>query len=329
MLITYSKNIFIPVTDACINSCAYCGFKSNKPKIMSMRTINSLILTAKKMGCKEALFTYGENPESNTFIRKQLKKWGFSSSLEYLYYLCRLSLKHGILPHSNPGVLNLEELKTIKELNASLGLMLENSSTRFHLEGMPHYNCPSKKPKVRLRTLQNAGKLKIPYTTGLLIGIGETMGEIEDSLNEIAKVHSKYNNIQEIIIQNFRPKKETSMEKFPTPTTYKMIYTLKMARNLFPKVGIQIPPNLNPYTWSIYPLFGMDDLGGISPVTTDYINPMDNWPDIPNLKQILTNLNFQLRERLPIYPKFINKGWYSNELEELILNYVNKDGLVK
>lgn len=328
MHVTYSRNVFIPLTNACRNACTYCGFRSSKPWIMSRREVESLLLEGKKHGCKEALFTFGEKPESSPAVSRQLRQWGYSDVLEYLYDLCLLAIKHGLLPHSNPGVLTMDELKALRDVNASLGLMLENSSPRLCLEGMPHHHSPGKNPRLRLRTLKNAGKLRIPFTTGLLVGIGETVEEIQASLRDIAELHSRYGHIQEIIIQNFRPKKDTPMEAHPEPSVYEMIWTMKSAKELLPDIGLQVPPNLNPYTWSIYLLFGVDDLGGISPVTSDYINPPDAWPMIEDVESRLTPLGYRLKERLPIYPKYIARKWYSEELKPLIFKYADKDGFV-
>jgi len=328
MHVTYSRNVFIPLTNACRNACAYCGFRSSKPWIMSRREVESLLLEGVKHGCKEALFTFGEKPESNPAVGRQLHQWGYSNVLEYIYDLCLLALKHGLLPHSNPGVLTMDELKALKEVNASLGLMLENSSPRLCLKGMPHYHSPDKNPKLRLRTIRNAGKLRIPFTTGLLVGIGERMEEIEASLHDIAELHSRYGHIQEIIIQNFRPKKGTPMEACPEPSAYEMIWVIKLAKKLLPNIGLQIPPNLNPYKWGIYLLFGVNDLGGISPVTSDYINLPDAWPKVVEVESRLMPLGYRLKERLPIYPEYIARGWFSGELKPLIFKYADRDGLV-
>lgn len=328
MNVTYSRNVFIPLTNACRNACAYCGFRSSKPWIMSRQEVESLLLRGRKHGCKEALFTFGEKPESNPAIKRQLRHWGYSNVLEYLCDLCLLALKHGLLPHSNPGVLTLEELKALKEVNASLGLMLENSSPRLCIRGMPHHRSPGKNPRLRLRTIKNAGKLRIPFTTGLLVGIGETMKEIEASLLDIMELHSEYGHIQEVIIQNFRPKRGTLMASHPEPSVCDMVRVIKSAKKLLPSVSLQVPPNLNLYTWGIYLLFGVTDLGGISPVTSDYINPLDSWPSLEEVERRAATLGYRLRERLPIYPEYIARGWYSEELEPLIFKYADRGGLV-
>ncbi len=327
MQITYSRNVFIPLSNACRNACAYCGFRSEKPWIMPLWKVERILLDGAKRGCKEALFTFGEKPESDQAIAKQLHRWGYSNVLEYLRDLCLLALKHGLLPHSNPGVLTREELKALKEVNASMGLMLENSSPRLCLQGMPHYLSPGKDPMLRLRTLENAGKLRIPFTTGLLVGIGETMKEIEDSLREIAELHSRYGHIQEVIIQNFRPKKGTPMEACREPSAYHMIWAIKLAKKHLPNISLQVPPNLNPHTWGVYLLFGADDLGGISPVTSDCINPSDAWPRIGEVESRLASMGYRLKERLPIYPEYVSRGWYSEELKPLIIKYADRNGL--
>lgn len=324
MEVTYSKNVFIPLTNACRNACAYCGFRSSNPWILSRQKVESLLSKASRHGCKEALFTFGEHPESVAGISRHLEEWGYSTALEYLYDLCLLAIKHGLLPHSNPGVLTLDELRALKEVNASLGLMLENSSPRLCLEGMPHHKSPGKNPRVRLRTIRNAGRMKIPFTTGLLIGIGETREEIVTSLQDIMELHRKYGHIQEVIIQNFRPKEGTPMASFREPSALEMIQVLRLAKELMPGIGLQVPPNLNPRTWAVYLLFGANDLGGISPVTNDYINPLDSWPQIKEVEKKAALFGYRLEERLPIYPEYVEKGWFSEELKPLITKYAGR-----
>ncbi|MDI6654975.1 MAG: 7,8-didemethyl-8-hydroxy-5-deazariboflavin synthase subunit CofG [Candidatus Hydrothermarchaeota archaeon] len=328
-IVTFSKNVFIPLTNACRNRCAYCGFRSDAPQIMSRAEVLRILEEGKKQRCKEALFTFGEMPESSDKIRRQLKEWGYSSVLEYLYELCEDAINCGLLPHSNAGVIERKEMKMLSEVNASLGLMLENASERLCKKGMPHEHSPGKHPKLRLKVLENAGKLKIPFTTGLLVGIDETFEEILYSLRKIKKINDRYGHIQEIIIQNFKAKKNTPMQDSAEPSLHKMLTVVRAARLILPNMNIQVPPNLNPDTWQIFLSFGANDLGGISPTTKDYINPEADWPKIEKMKILAQKLGLKLRERLPVYPEFIKRGWYSKKLEELIKSYVDEDGLVK
>ncbi|MEE8167684.1 MAG: 7,8-didemethyl-8-hydroxy-5-deazariboflavin synthase subunit CofG [Candidatus Hydrothermarchaeales archaeon] len=325
--VTYSKNVFIPLTNACRNRCSYCGFRSDKPMIMSRRQVKDVLTSGRKEGCKEALFTFGEKPESVKEIKTKLKSWGYSSAIEYLYDLCEDALALGLLPHSNPGVMNYGEMKALKEVNASLGLMLENSSARLCQEGMPHEFSPGKRPEVRIKVLEDAGKLRIPFTTGLLIGIGETDSEIADSLSTLSNLQEKHGHTQEVIIQNFRPHRGTPMQDKQGPSLLRMLKVVAAARAVLPDIGLQVPPNLN-RMWQVFLLFGANDLGGVSPVTKDYINPEYDWPKIEAVKAVAAEMGVSLKERLPIYPKYIRQGWYATRLGELIERYADEEGLV-
>lgn len=274
-----------------------------------------------KAGCTEALFTYGEYAEEVPEYRKWLKELGYSSTLEYLLFLCEAAIDIGILPHTNAGIMTRSELKVLKPLNASMGLMLESTAT---LDA--HKDCPGKLPELRLNTIREAGKLQIPYTTGLLVGIGEKRENRIESLEAIAGLHREYGHIQEIIIQNFAPKPGTAMENFPAPTVEEMIDTICLARQILPPdVAIQVAPNLiDPKALLAK---GVTDLGGISPLTIDWINPEAEWPDVKDLQGKLKPI--LLRERLPIYPQYVKKRWYSNRVGGLIEQLSDTDGYRK
>ena len=327
--VTYSKNVFIPLTNACRNACAYCGFRSEKPYLMREEEVLRLLRAGAEAGCREALFTFGEQPEVYPEVERALTRMGYDNVVEYLYHLCEAALKLGLLPHSNPGVVGREELRTLREVNASMGLMLENASRRLCEPGMPHEHSPGKRPEARLRMIELAGKLRIPFTTGLLIGIGETEQEVAQSLLELKRLSEKYGHIQEIIIQNFKPKKGTPMESAPEPSLFRMLKTVRAAAELFPELAIQVPPNLNAYTYSAFILFGASDLGGISPVTSDYINPESPWPKEQDLQSVVNELGLPLRQRLPIYPKYIAMGWFSERVGEVISRCATEDGYAK
>jgi 7,8-didemethyl-8-hydroxy-5-deazariboflavin synthase, CofG subunit len=253
-----------------------------------------------KAGCTEALFTFGEYAEEVPEYRKWLKELGYSSTLEYLLFLCETAIDIGILPHTNAGIVTCSELKALKPLNASMGLMLESTAT---LDA--HKDCPGKLPELRLNTIWEAGKLRIPYTTGLLVGIGEKRKDRIESLEAIAGLHREYGHIQEVIIQNFAPKPGTPMENFPAPTAEEMIDTICLARQVLPPdVAVQVAPNLIDPKALIAK--GVTDLGGISPLTIDWINPEAEWPDVKNLQGKLEPI--LLRERLPIYPQYVKTG---------------------
>lgn len=274
-----------------------------------------------KAGCTEALFTFGEYAEEVLEYRKWLKELGYSSTLEYLLFLCETAIDIGILPHTNAGIMTRSELKALKPLNASMGLMLESTAT---LEA--HKDCPGKLPELRLNTIREAGKLRIPYTTGLLIGIGEKRKDRIESLEAIAGLHREYGHIQEVIIQNFAPKPGTPMENFPAPTIEEMIDTICLARQVLPPdVAVQVAPNLIDPKALIAK--GVTDLGGISPLTIDWINPEAEWPDVKDLQRKLSPI--LLRERLPIYPQYVKKEWYSNRIGGLIEQLSDTDGYRK
>ncbi|WP_456474028.1 7,8-didemethyl-8-hydroxy-5-deazariboflavin synthase subunit CofG [Candidatus Pyrohabitans sp.] len=328
-VVSYSKNVFIPLTNACRNACTYCGFRSEKPYLMGEEEVLGILREGAARGCTEALFTFGERPEVYPEIERALSRMGYGSVIEYLYHLCEASLEMGLLPHSNPGVIGEAELRALREVNASLGLMLENASERLCEKGMPHEHSPGKRPEARLRMIELAGKLRIPFTTGLLIGIGETGEEIALSLMQLKELSDRYGHIQEIIIQNFRPKKGTPMQHAREPSLFRMLKVVRAASELFPELAIQVPPNLNPSTYAIFLLHGASDLGGISPLTRDYINPEDTWPGVEEMRRMVEDLGLTLRERLPIYPEYIKQGWYSERVGEVISQYATEEGYVR
>jgi FO synthase subunit 1 len=293
---------------------------------MERKEVLSVLEAGRKAKAKEALFTFGERPESDENIKKTLQDWGYSNMTEYLLDLCRDAIKVGLLPHTNAGALEYEEMKALKEVNASMGLMLESASERLCEGGMPHENSPGKRPDVRLKTIENAGKLKIPFTTGLLIGIGETPEEVHESILKINELDSRYGHIQEVIIQNFMPKSGTPMENWPEPGAKQMIDAIRAVKGVMLDMPVQTPPNLNQDRWPVFVKEGVSDIGGIPPTTKDYINPEAEWPDIRKLKSVAEKQGITLEERLAIYPKFIKKEWYSESIGELIKKYAGSEG---
>ncbi|MGO9386666.1 MAG: 7,8-didemethyl-8-hydroxy-5-deazariboflavin synthase CofG [Methanobacterium sp.] len=322
--ITYSKNVFLPLTEICRNQCGYCTFRKVPESfdtniLMEVAEVEHILKIANGYGCHEALFTFGEGADEFYEVKCALENQGFENMVEYLHFLCSETLNNtNLFPHSNPGILKKKELKFLKEVNASMGLMLENSSPRL-MQTNIHSKSPGKEPKLRIKTIENAGKLKIPFTTGLLIGIGETLKERAESLIELRKLQNKYGHIQEIIIQNFKPKPRIPLEHQEEPSLVEMIKMITVTRLLFPEVGVQIPPNLNKVNVAMFLLAGADDLGGISPLTKDYVNPEAPWPEVDYLKSVTEELGFKFLERLPVYPKFINEEF----LSERILNKIS------
>ncbi|MEM4564979.1 MAG: 7,8-didemethyl-8-hydroxy-5-deazariboflavin synthase subunit CofG [Archaeoglobaceae archaeon] len=321
MIVTYSKNVFLPLTTNCRNRCWYCGFRSEKPNLMDRNEVETLLLKAKS--AKEALFTFGEKPDEIKEFRKLLEQKGYENFLDYVVDMNKLAIRHRLLPHTNAGVLSKEELEKLKIYNASLGLMLEQA-----VELDCHSESPGKKPEKRIKTIREAGKLQIPFTTGILVGIGEKEYDRVYSLEVIADIHEEFGHIQEVIIQNFKPKFGTKMEKWKEPTQKEMLETVKIARRILPKdVAIQVPPNL---VGDVYPFLkaGANDLGGISEVTPDYINPEAPWPKLSDLVRSLGN-EFILKERLPVYPKFVKLKSYGSAVRELVEVYSDENGYAK
>jgi FO synthase len=297
---------------------------------MTPDEVLALAERGRQAGCKEALFSLGDQPEkifpeAREFLRVQ----GYSRTLDYLAAMCELVLdKTGLLPHANPGVMDRAALVRLKDSNASVGLMLENVSRRLMRDGLPHAKAPDKVPALRLRTIEEAGKLSIAFTTGILIGIGETMEERIDSLFVIRMLHEKYGHIQEVIIQNFRAKPDIPMAAHPEPSLEDMLRTIALARLILgPHVNIQAPPNLSYDDFPRLLEAGINDWGGISPVTRDFINPEAAWPQIACLQAETESRGFVLRERLAIYPEFVSReGFLSPRVRDRITAIVDPDG---
>jgi FO synthase len=311
--ITYSRKVFLPVTNLCRDRCSYCTFRKDPRDpdawTMTPEEIQDWVVRGRAHGCKEALMCLGDKPElAYSSYRTTLANLGHKTTTEYIYRACEIALSHGMLPHTNAGVMSYEEMKWLKEVNVSLGLMLENISPRLRQRGMVHFSAPDKDPEVRVRMLREAGDLAIPFTTGILIGIGETLEERVDSLLAIRAIHREYGHIQEVIVQNFRAKPRTRMADAPEPESVDMAKTVAVARLLLGgQMNVQAPPNLSPLDHKLLLRAGINDWGGISPVTKDYVNPEAAWPHLDLLAQTCQEEGFTLRERLAIYPEYINR----------------------
>jgi len=284
----------------------------------------------KRLGCTEALIMSGESPEQRyPEARAWLRSLGFSNIVEYVAYLCDILLKKvNILPHTNIGNITYDEAIMLKECNASLGLMLENISPRLSMRGMPHEHAPSKNPKVRLRSIEDAGRARVAFTTGLLIGIGESMDEVIDSLLAIKSIHERYKHIQEVIIQNFNPKPDTPMCSYPRPSREYMLRVVAIARLMMPHMNIQVPPNLN-HDFYEFLHAGINDYGGVSPLTIDHVNPEAPWPSIEYMRSVTESNGFRLRARLPVYPEYISSEYVSDAVMQIIDTLRDEHGLVK
>jgi len=330
--VTFSKKAFFNIVNLCKDTCSYCTYKAEpgeeKLSLMSKRQISELLQIAKKYRCVEALFVTGEQPEQRyQEARDWLKENGFKSTAEYLIHASELALESGLFPHTNAGNLNFEEMKELKKTNVSMGIMLENVSERLTKKGMPHYLAASKRPKARLEILKNSGKLGIPMTTGILVGIGETIDEIIDSIFAIKQLHQQYGNIQEIILQNFQPKPDTIMKNEPSADERYFKTVVALSRIIMPEMNIQIPPNLSPKSYQSFLSVGINDWGGISPLTPDFVNPEFSWPEIAKVDENSKKAGFELKCRFPIYPEFFS--FISKELRDKIAVIENEEGLVK
>jgi len=334
-VITFSKKVFIPLTTLCRDYCSYCTFRKDPGQpgahFMTPEEVLALAERGRQAGCKEALFSLGDQPErifpeASEFLSHQ----GFARTLDYLAAMCELVLeKTGLLPHANPGVMDRAALLGLKDSNASVGLMLENVSPRLMRDGLAHAKAPDKVPALRLRTIEEAGKLAIAFTTGILIGIGETMEERIDSLLAIRTLHEKYGHIQEVIIQNFRAKPEIPMAAHPEPSLEDMLRTIAVARLILgPHMNVQAPPNLSYDDFPRLLEAGINDWGGISPVTKDFINPEAAWPQIARLQAETESRGFVLRERLALYPEFVRREEFlSPRVRDRVAALSGADGL--
>ncbi|HEX9787373.1 MAG TPA: 7,8-didemethyl-8-hydroxy-5-deazariboflavin synthase CofG [Candidatus Binatia bacterium] len=337
-VVTFSPKVFVPLTNLCRDFCGYCTFRKapDEPgaKTMTLDEVLRVVNQGKLLGCTEVLFSLGDKPEAIYPEMKQfLAERGHQRTLDYLIEVCRAVVDEtGLLPHSNPGVMGQGDLARLKEVNASMGLMLESVSERLLLPGGAHDDAPDKKPAVRLRTLETAGKLRIPFTTGILIGIGENWQERIDSLLAIRELHRRYGHIQEVIVQNFRAKPTIPMRAHPDATRDDMRKTIALARLILGgEMNIQAPPNLTPDGYELYLEAGINDWGGVSPLTPDFINPEAPWPALRLLQEKSAHAGFELKPRLPIYPEFIRQGdkFIARPLLPLIERLCDADGLAK
>ncbi|MEM9550935.1 MAG: 7,8-didemethyl-8-hydroxy-5-deazariboflavin synthase CofG [Pseudomonadota bacterium] len=309
--VTYSRKVFVPLTNMCRDTCGYCTFvkhpASPEANIMTPEQVLASAKRGEDQGCKELLFSLGEKPEQRySAAREGLARLGYTRMTDYLADMCALVLDEtSLLPHVNAGTLSDDEIARLRPVSASMGMMLETISRRLSRRGGAHHACPDKTPLQRLRTLDRAGEQKVPFTTGLLIGIGETWDERIEALYAINETHLRHGHIQEVIIQNFRSKPGIAMEAHPEPSLQDMLRTIAAARIILsPDISVQAPPNLSERHID-YLRAGINDWGGLSPVTIDFINPQHEWPEIRQLAASCDRAGFALRERLTIYPRFL------------------------
>ena len=309
--ITYSRKVFLPLTNLCRDYCGYCTFRRDPgepgARTMPPEEVLEVARRGQQLGCTEALFSLGDKPELLfPEMRERLRQLGYKSTLQYLEAMCELILREtNLLPHPNPGLLSAEWIRRLAAVSPSMGLMLETTNASLLKKGAAHDNAPDKLPAKRLKTIEEAGKQGVPFTTGLLIGIGESLDDRVDTLLAIRELHRRYGHIQEVIVQNFRAKPGIPMRNWPEPTRGEMLRTIAMARLLMPDMNIQAPPNLSaPYYDDLLDA-GINDWGGISPLTPDFINPEKPWPHLEQLRLRTEAKGYQLQQRLPVYPEFM------------------------
>lgn len=334
-VITYSRKVFLPLTNLCRDYCGYCTFRRDPSQpgahTMTPEEVMQVVRQSEHLGCTEALFSLGDKPELLfPQMRETLRQLGYKSTLQYLEAMCEKVLRESsLLPHPNPGLMSAEWLERLARVAPSMGLMLETTSTRLLAQGAAHDNAPDKDPAKRLRVIEDAGRKKIPFTTGILIGIGETLEERVDTLIAIRDLHQKYGHIQEVIVQNFRAKPGTPMAAFPEPSRNDMLRTLAVARLMMPTMNIQAPPNLSDPHYADLLDGGINDWGGISPLTPDFINPEKPWPHLDELRRRTEAKGFELRQRLPVYPEFMEQAAKQSELmkQRIEASEISRDSL--
>ena len=334
--ITYSRKVFIPLTHLCRDACGYCTFawppKGDLPAFLSLEQVLDIARAGAAAGCREALFTLGDKPELRyPAARTWLEERGYATTIEYLRAAAIAVIEEtGLIPHLNPGVMSWSELASLKHVSGSMGLMLESTSRRLLERGEAHWNAPDKDPEVRLQVLTDAGKLSIPFTSGLLIGIGETVRERAETLFELRAQTQRYGHLQEVIVQNFRAKPDTAMRGHPEPTLDELLATVAVARIVLPtKVHVQAPPNLSPDGVTALIGAGIDDWGGVSPVTPDHVNPERPWPHLDELAAQTGSAGKQLVERLCVYPEYVARPdpWLAGRMRLPVLALAGAHGL--
>ena len=335
--VTFSKKVFVPLTTLCRDYCGYCTFRRDPGEpgahTMSPDEVVALVQAGGRLGAKEALFSLGDKPEARfPEHRAFLRRHGHRTTLGYLRAMCELTLAESpLLPHVNPGLMGERDLAALREVSVSMGIMLETVSARLLGPGMAHDNAPDKVPARRLKTIALAGKLQIPFTTGILIGIGETPRERVDALCAIRDLHERYGHVQEVIVQNFRTKPRIPMRDAAEPSLDDLLRTIAVARLVLgPDVNLQAPPNLSPDVYPRLLAAGLNDWGGISPLTLDHINPERPWPLIPELRRATESEGFAFRERLAVYPEFARRPEFVAEsLRPRVDAVADAAGLVK
>jgi FO synthase len=334
--VTYSRKVFLPLTNLCRDDCGYCTFKRDPgqpgARTMELDEVLAVCEAGARLGCKEALLSLGDKPEARfPEHREWLRHRGYRTTMDYVVAASRaIATETGLLPHANPGLMSERDLRDLREWNVSVGLMLETASDRLTGPGGPHEHAPDKRPVRRLRTIEAAGRAGIAFTTGILFGSGETRAERVEALLAIRELHERHGHVQEVIVQNFRAKPRIPMARQPEPSLDELRRTLAVARLLLgPAMNVQAPPNLSPGTYPALIASGLNDWGGVSPLTIDYINPEAPWPHLAALGAATAAAGGRLRERLAIYPEYIHRpGFVPGPLRDRVLASVDPAGLV-
>ncbi len=329
--VTYSRKVFIPLTTLCRDTCTYCTFA--KPpgaggEYLIPEDVMAIAAAGQAHRCTEALFTLGDRPEDRwPQAAEFLASQGAASTLDYVRSMSeRVVAETDVFPHANPGVMDDEAIVALRPSNVSMGLMLENISPRLLEPGMPHHNCPDKHPDVRVATIEAAGRQRVPFTSGVLVGIGETPAEVVDSLFALAEMHRRHGHLQEIIVQNFRAKADTRKRRDPEPTVQYFTRVVAAARWIFgPEMNLQVPPNLTE-DFRVYLEAGINDWGGVSPLTIDWVNPEAPWPHLDKLRAVTEAAGFVLKPRLPVYPEYLAPQWIDAGLLPKVREAVDDDG---
>jgi FO synthase len=329
--VTFSRKVFIPLTTMCRDRCTYCTFA--KPPgaggvYMTPDEVMAVVHAGETGGCTEALFTLGDRPEDRWPAAQEfLTRNSYESTLAYVQHMTeRVANETSLLPHANPGLMDEATQRALRRSNPSLGLMLENISPRLMEPGMPHHDCPDKDPTARMETIETAGRLSIPFTTGILVGIGETPVEIVESLFALAEMHGRRGHLQEIIVQNFQPKADTRMRDVDPPPTEFFSTVVALTRWIFgAEMNVQVPPNLTD-DYGVYLDAGINDWGGVSPLTIDWVNPEAPWPHLDRLRSVTEAAGFDLRHRFPVYPEYLNDRWIDPGLLSILVSRADDEG---
>jgi 7,8-didemethyl-8-hydroxy-5-deazariboflavin synthase CofG subunit len=335
-VVTVSLNVFVPLTNLCRDRCTYCTFAkqpdSPEAKTYTVKEVAEVVRGGVATGCVEALMCLGDKPEvAYRSHREWLAARGYASTTDHLLEACQVAFEGGMLPHTNAGILSPEELEALRPWNASMGLMLESTSPRLREKGMPHQHCPDKDPEVRVRMHEHAGELAIPFTTGMLLGIGENVEERVDTLLVIRDLQDRYGHIQETIIQPFHPKPGTPMRAASALRDEEVAGWVALARlALGPDMNIQAPPNLAPEVLELLLRSGLNDWGGVSPVTIDFINPEAPWPALRELRRRTEEGGQKLYERLPVYPSYVKQeSFFDPRVWAELPRYANDEGFAR